>query len=85
LLIGGCVAKSELREKEDFFSATCGFSMNIWAISFLFTASIVGSTDIFLSAEAKSQRSVSKSQRNQHLQGYSRFLDKANLKSEEIR
>lgn len=82
--IGGCVAKNESIEKEDFLSGTWGFSINIWAISFLFTASITGSTEIFLSADARaSGRCVSSAEpasaRN------SRFLDKANLRRDVIR
>ena len=58
--------------------------MNICAISFLFTASIVGSSDIFLRADARAS-GLCVSSADPASARYSRFLDKANLNREEIR
>jgi len=58
--------------------------MNIWATSFLLTASIVGSTDIFLKAEARA-RGFLVSSADPASARYSRFLERANLKSVAIR
>ena len=72
------------QRKRIFFLCTCGFSINICAISFLFTASIVGSSDIFLRADARAS-GLWVSSAEPASARYSRFLDNANLNSDEIR
>ena len=58
--------------------------MNIWATSFLFTASIVGSADTFRSAEARASGLLVSSAEPASAR-YSRFLERANLKREASR